>query len=46
MEGSQGREREVFLGINSYGECAHSPCLGVGVSQAKNRLGRWLGKGS
>ena len=36
---------EVFLGINSYGERAPSPCLGVGVSRGKEQAGKVAGEG-
>lgn len=42
---SQGRESEVFLGVNSNGECAHSPCLGIGVSGGKEQAGQVAGEG-
>lgn len=42
LDGRRPRQgkREVFLSINSHGGCAHSPCLGVAVSQG--RIG-WRG---
>lgn len=36
---------EVFLGINSYGERAPFPCLGVGVSRGKEQAGKVAGEG-
>lgn len=45
MKPRQGK-CEVFLGINSYGEYAHSPCLGVGVSRGKEQTGEVAGEGA
>lgn len=35
----------MFLGINSYGERAPFPCLGVGVSRGKEQAGKVAGEG-
>ena len=35
----------MLPGIKSYGECAPSPCLGVGVSRGKEQAGEVAGEG-